>query len=107
MFYILHGVGEEVQAERIRKGTMELPQVWVNNVPGDVTPVKQTRPRINRLGQPISTLIHRYRVPRKKPTTDIPASVIGSGAGRMKRKTSQIATNTAASIFHLLFSFFS
>ena len=82
---------------QIRNGTIELPHVLENSVPGVVTPVKQIRPRTNRLGQPISTRIHIYRVPKKQPSTPIPDLVMGSGAGRMTWKKRYIPTNTAAS----------
>ena len=67
----------------IKKGTMELPQVFDRRVAGVVTPVKQIIPRKKKLGHPISTRIQRYNVPKNSPTTPIPALVIGSGAGRI------------------------
>ena len=43
----------------------------------------------NRLGQSVSTKVHRYIVPRKTPNTLTPTSVTGP-KGEIKRKTSII-----------------
>ena len=42
-----------------RKGTMTLPQVFWKRALEPETPVRPTTPTKSRLGQPISTLIHR------------------------------------------------
>ncbi len=42
-----------------RNGTMTLPHVFANRFVPEHTPVRPTTPTSSRLGQPISTFIHR------------------------------------------------